>query len=103
MWKSLEKFCGEVFDSSFDNESDKMMRAMAHAASIVHEHNSQQDVGVPGLCEEPLKKPAAPESVGTSGSTRTTSTAPIRCSRKIVPVAVLDVKGLIRLQRTYNF
>jgi hypothetical protein len=43
MWQILDKFCSEVVDSSFDEESDQSTQTMAIvAASILHEYNSSQ-------------------------------------------------------------
>jgi hypothetical protein len=42
MWKSLDKFCSEVIDSSSDDESEKKTPTMAVAASILHKHNASQ-------------------------------------------------------------
>jgi hypothetical protein len=41
MWKLLEKFSGEVIDSSSDDESDQTTQNMASdVAFILHEHNA---------------------------------------------------------------
>jgi hypothetical protein len=42
MSKSLDKFHGEVIESSSGDESDKTRHAMAVMASILHGHNASQ-------------------------------------------------------------
>jgi hypothetical protein len=58
----MYKFCTKVIDSSCGEESDHMAQTIATvAAFILHEHNASQ-IGAPGLCEGPLKKPVAQQS-----------------------------------------
>ncbi|KAK1651499.1 hypothetical protein QYE76_069304 [Lolium multiflorum] len=81
IWHMVEKFHAEVVDYSSEEESDQSTQTFATtAASMIHEFTSNR-AGA-GSVKGHSKTCRATEWKGSSGSTRTTSTSPIRCSRK---------------------
>ncbi|KAK1633173.1 hypothetical protein QYE76_007488 [Lolium multiflorum] len=99
MWNMLEKFRAEVIDdSSSDEESDHTTQTMATAAaSILLEHNVSQMPVHRGSVKGCSKNCRAIEWKGTSGSTRTTSTSPIR------EPTVEDTRRLLSINESRGF
>nr|XP_051221420.1 uncharacterized protein LOC127339637 [Lolium perenne] len=90
MLMSLKMFCSEVIDSSSDDESEQTTQNMASdAASIPHEQNASQTPLHRGSLKGRSKNISSNRMEGTSGSTRTTSTAPIRCSWKNCSISAI--------------
>ncbi|KAK1684222.1 hypothetical protein QYE76_045070 [Lolium multiflorum] len=81
-WHMVEKFRAEVVDSSSDVESDQSAQTLATTtASMIHEFTSNPGPQHRGSVKG-AQKPARNEWRGRPASTRTTSTSPIRSSRK---------------------